>query len=449
MHHERRNMKTVSSRVAARWWVPTLVIVCACRAPLVACPYSIRDSAFISGTAASSYQLQILVKGDEPAGDSASTEKITEWLSVGASAWLEAANVEARVLDVSDADARDALPDGFSIPRDLPAAILVSPRGVATTLPGIAPGKISLDAVMATALGIVESPLRKGIQKRLAKAWCVVLLVEGTDAAENARARRAFEVAARSITGQSTEMGKVVMVAPEFLSVSHRSTEESILLWSLGLESSGEEKVPVRAVMLIGRGERRGPQLEGDGVTSEELLEMFTMLGRSCSCTTDEMWLSGPALPLEWSEEVEALVKIELGFDPRNPAALGAIKGVLEGASASSLFSEAALGYTETFLGMDVESDPELDPVTESFEVNISDISTSTAPLSVAQGDAESEASDSENGLEAVSGPASDSSADSSIVSLRAGHGALLALSGLALLVLVATTFIVLRARSK
>ncbi len=107
---------------------------------------------------------------------------------------------------------------------------------------------------------------------------------------------------------------------------------------------------------------------------------------------------------------------------------------------------------------MDVESDPELDPVTELFEVNISDISTSTAP-SVAQGPAEAEASDSENGLEAVSGPASssaasssaasESSADSSSASLRAGHGALLALSGLALLVLVATTFIVLRARSK
>ncbi len=140
MHHERRNMKTVSSRVAARWWVPTLVIVCACRAPLVACPYSIRDSAFISGTAASSYQLQILVKGDETAGGSALKDKISEWLSVGASAWLEGANVEARVLDVSDADARDALPEGFSIPGDLPAAILVSPRGVATTLPGIAPG---------------------------------------------------------------------------------------------------------------------------------------------------------------------------------------------------------------------------------------------------------------------------------------------------------------------
>ena len=51
------------------------------------------------------------------------------------------------------------------------------------------------------------------------------------------------------------------------------------------------------------------------------------MLGRSCSCTTDEMWLSGPALPLEWGEEVQALVKIELGFDPRNPEALGAIRG--------------------------------------------------------------------------------------------------------------------------
>ncbi len=456
-------MKKVSSRVVARWWVPPLLLFrlvlllvgVTSLAPLAACPYSIRDSAFIGGTAASPYELQILVSGDQTASGSVSKDKITEWLSVGASAWLEAANVEARVLDVSDGGARDALPEGFSIPRDFPAAILVSPGGAATTLPGIAPGKISLDAVMATALGIVESPLRKDIHKRLAKAWCVVLLLEGTDAAENTRARKAFEVAARSITGQATEMGKVVTAGPELLSVSHQSPEESILLWSLGLESSGEEKVPVRAVMLIGRGERRGPLLEGDELTSGELLEMFTMLGRSCSCTTDEMWLSGPALPLEWSEEIQALVKIELGFDPRNPEALGAIKGVLEGASASSPFSEAALGYTETFLGMDVESDPGLHPVTESFV----DISTSTARLSFTQGDAQAEASDSEKAVEAASGPASssvasssaasDSSSEASNVSLRAGHGALLALSGLALLVLVVVTFIVLRARSE
>ena len=103
---------------------------------------------------------------------------------------------------------------------------------------------------------------------------------------------------------------------------------------------------------------------------------------------------------------------------------------------------------------MDVESDPGLDPVTETFEVDISDISSSTALLSVAQADAESEASDSEKGLEAVSDPASssaesDSSADSSSASLRAGHGVLLALSGLALLVLAVATFIMLRGRSK
>jgi Na+/H+-translocating membrane pyrophosphatase len=49
----------------------------------------------------------------------------------------------------------------------------------------------------------------------------------------------------------------------------------------------------------------------------------------------------------------------------------------------------------------------------------------------------------------ASSSAASDSSSEASNVSLRAGHGALLALSGLALLVLVVVTFIVLRARSE
>lgn len=234
------------------------------------------------------------------------------------------------------------------------------------------------------------------------------------------------------------------------INVHDGDPEERILLWSLGLETVGERNVPARAVMLVGRGERRGPQLEGEDITSQRLLEMFTMLGRSCSCTTDGMWLSGPSLPLEWSEEIEALVRVELGFDPRNPAALGAIRGVLDGldgAAAPGALADPALGYTETLfeadmgVGLDPREGPsELDVATRT----VSSIDARTGPV------AEASVAEESGRLadRAPSAEGSISSPGESIAPSRAGHGALLALTGLALLVLAAVTVVVLRGRA-
>lgn len=437
-----------------RWsWPPVLllswVVAWGALPPLAACPYSIRDSAFISGTVASPYELLILVRGDPTtAGGRASRDEISGRLSVAASAWLEEANVNARVVDVAEAAARDALPEGFSVPAELPIALLVSPGGAFTTLATIGPDRLSLDAMMATTLGVVESPLRKGIQSRLATAWCLVLLIEGADPGENARARRAFEVAARSIAGRVTEMGKVVTEAPQLISVAQKSAEENLLLWSLGLESSRDADVPVRAVLLVGRGERRGPMLEGEAITSGALLEMFTMLGRSCSCTTDEAWLSGPALPLEWSKEMQAIVKKELGFDPRNPEALGAIKGVLEGASEADPFSEAALGYSETFLDLELDTGDGEDSSTLSAATEPGDATSAPQPTVFREvNETETAASIEARKIEAVA--ASEPEAvSSSGGELRAEYGVLLVLSGLAGLVLLVATAVVLRRRT-
>ena len=76
------------------------------------------------------------MKGDTAAAGAATKEKIAEWLSAGASAWLEGANVQARVLDLADPAARDELPAGFTPPPELPAAILVAPGGASMILPG-------------------------------------------------------------------------------------------------------------------------------------------------------------------------------------------------------------------------------------------------------------------------------------------------------------------------
>ena len=460
-------MKKLSNRGAWAGFLPVLVFAWgALSTALIACPYSIRDAAFIGGGAASRYRLNFLFNSDAP-GSSVSAEQLAEWLSVGASAWFEDANVEAGVLDLADPRAREQVPEDFSVPAELPAAILVSPANRAMVLPdvdsrgagarppasaGHTARKLSLDSVMGTALRVIESPLRRGIHDRLVKSWCVVLVVEGTSKAQNARAKKAVGDAAKSITGQATEMGKVVTEGPALLTVSYRDPAEQIVLWSLGLqhaeakagekaeakagEKAGENSdadVPVRVVMLVGRGERRGPLLEGDAVTAKKLLEMFTMLGRSCSCTTAEMWLSGPSLPLEWTAETEDAVEIELGFDPQNPAALGAIKGVLEGASISQPFSEAALGYSEIVLET-YSGDAEADE-------SISDL-IAAEMLAADEGQASSAEESSDDSEQVVSAPPPPEPS-------RVGHGALMAIFGVAFLVFVAATVIVVRRSSR
>jgi hypothetical protein len=198
---------------------------------------------------------------------------------------------------------------------------------------------------------------------------------------------------------------------------------------------------------------------------------MFTMLGRSCSCTTDETWLAGPSLPLQWSREIEDLVKAELGFDPEHPEALGAIKGVLQGAAASRSFGEAALGYTETLLGVDDEAPP-VDPGAEPPPAHAarSEVGAGAADeresggeppatrtaLEIAAASASGErptaasAGSASTPAEPDAPPRAEHGALERPAPSRAGHGVLLALSGLALVVLAGATLVVLRrSRSK
>ena len=71
------------------------------------------------------------------------------------------------------------------------------------------------------------------------------------------------------------------------------------------------------------------------------------MLGRSCSCTTDPRWLSGPAMPLVWEPEMEKAVEDELGFDPQNPDALKSIAEVLAGGAGLRSLEDVGFGYRE------------------------------------------------------------------------------------------------------
>ena len=316
-----------------------------------ACPYSIRDSAFIGSQDPPSYNLYFVVDRNAPI-----REELTEWVELAADAWLGDAATKARVMDRVDARSHrleELLPARSLDPARLPIAVLVSPQEDATIVPGFGPGNVSQDAVMDAVVSVVESPARIDLREHLIESWCAVLIVEGKDLAENARAEKAIRAAIQRITGTTTEMGKVVTTGPYLYTVSPDDVNERLFLWSLGLAEPDADTTTVRATMLVGRSERRGPIFAGAEITADSLYDAFVMLGRSCSCTTAEMWLTGPIPPLDWGPEMQDAVSDELGFDPRDPEAVRSIRNVVAGIRGPTGFGgSTAFGYHETYIEM-------------------------------------------------------------------------------------------------
>jgi len=340
------------TRVSSHGAILTAVaaaIACLVTAHAAACPYSIRDSAFIGRGSSTPFLLVVLTRTDAPG-----RAQLAKSVEVATAAWLADSNVVARLVDVDGPRAKD-LPDAvrarFATPDTTPAAVLISPSDRALDLDGLGPSASSERVVLESFGHAVASPVRRDLPQRLISSWCVVLFVAGTDDARNASARAAIDAAAKSIVGKSTELGKVIASAPTVLSVEAESREERTLLWSLGLDAPAGDDAserPARAIILAGRGETRGPLLEGEEISVAKVTEVLEMLGRSCSCTTSPTWLIGRGVPLVWKSSHEAAAREALGFDPQDPNVLRSIRGERRPeADALVGFDEFDIGYDE------------------------------------------------------------------------------------------------------
>ena len=202
------------TRVSSHGAILTAVaaaIACLVTAHAAACPYSIRDSAFIGRGSSTPFQLVVLTRTDAPG-----RAQLAKSVEVATAAWLADSNVVARLVDVDGPRAKD-LPDAvrarFATPDTTPAAVLISPSDRALDLDGLGPSASSERVVLESFGHAVDSPVRRDLPQRLISSWCVVLFVAGTDDARNASARAAIDAAAKSIVGKSTELGKVIASA--------------------------------------------------------------------------------------------------------------------------------------------------------------------------------------------------------------------------------------------
>ena len=326
---------------------------------LEGCPYSIRDSAFIGRGSAVPFRLVFPSRNDK-----AGRTKLLSWIEKASASWLRDSNVVAELVDLREKESSlpRRLHDNLRDTRTPPAAILLAAddRVYRFDPPGAEP---NADSVMRIAATAVDSPMRAGLQSTLVDSWCVIVFTPGSDPSANTSARTAISRAAKKLAGKSTELGKVIESAPRIIEVTATTKDEAIVLWSLDLVREGEklDRRPPRAVIVAGRGETRGPTLEGDDVDEAKMSELLEMLGRSCSCTTSPKWLIGTAIPLTWNDTTRRAARDQLGFDPLDPKVLRSIRGATrlpDQLTGLDSFDAIELGYEEIDLEGDVQPEP-------------------------------------------------------------------------------------------
>jgi hypothetical protein len=113
-------------------------------------------------------------------------------------------------------------------------------------------------------------------------------------------------------------MPKAISRPPVFVMIDSKSLiSEKILLWSLALD--GEEVSEPRAAVIYGRGRWIGPMFRGKEITEDNLANVLFIIGQDCECGLDHRWLQGTMLPARWTNEMQAQVAENLGFDPESP----------------------------------------------------------------------------------------------------------------------------------
>lgn len=312
------------------------------------CPYSIRDVGFVDLNSLP-YRLYFFVKDD-----TAQKENVASAFKQASGVVLMDSNVEAEIVNVDQQKDHPAMEYlRFWEIETFPAAILLSPRGHSMEIQTIFdPKKPFKETVWPALEKVVASPRREEVMGRIVRAWCVVLLVEGKDSAENAKAKKMVADAIEDITRTMNQAGKTVEEAPHSIILSPDSfAEEEILLWSLGLEDYGSRGP--RVALLYGRGRQFGPVLEGENLTQQNLFQVLSVIGMSCGCDfglDPAIVALGTSIPHKWGRKLRAKVAKDLGFDPDNPMVKMEISGALaahEGVGGAEEGIAEAFAYSE------------------------------------------------------------------------------------------------------
>jgi len=317
------------------------ILVWACLQPCLtlACRYNVRDAGFVD-TETEPYRLYGIIRSNTPADSVAALQEVS-------AAELRDSNIS---LEIVNADRQTNHPALRHLPPG-PAeaslmAVLVSPDGQSLPWSLSQPGRTFRDTLTRALKETVSSPKREAILRTVSRAFGVVLLIEGEQAAENVRARKAIAGALEQIRAQMQSMPKTIAAPPALIVIEAASyARERILLWSLGLDTAPASQP--RAAVLYGRARWMGPLMKGDEITERNLTGILSMIGADCECGLDIAWTRGTRLPVRWDENLHTQVTKALGFDPESPLVKIEVSRIIR---RPGLAKAASLGYQEMAL---------------------------------------------------------------------------------------------------
>lgn len=322
------------------------------------CRYTVRDVGFVD-LGDPGYQLYAFVSDTSSpgvasaCGDTAKTKLLDT-------------NIEFEVIDL-DADEHHA---AYRHVRELeiknfPCTVLVHPDGQAIELPL---GEDSEQARSKFFEDVASSKLRRRITGAVLRHYCVVLLVEGDDAAKNREAAEAVSIAFKAIEKVFDQMPKKVGELPLLIHVPRaEQTSERVLLWSLGIEAKGPRPI---VTVMTGRGRQFGPVLEGSSINDDTVLGILSKAGESCECGLDRSWMRGLRVPLRWDAETRQLASDQLGFDPENPLVKAEISSIVsKGANGKTVEGGGEPTVADLLLGYSEAAIAEEPPLNEPAEV--------------------------------------------------------------------------------
>lgn len=304
-----------------RWTTGICLLGCFFSSVAFGCRYSVRDVGFVD-LGSAPYRLYGYIREDTP------EELTTAFRQISYAALIDS-NIEVSIVDADREKDHPALKYlHFREIKSFPAAILISPDGQSFVLPISLPNKPFKETLWSALDSVVSSPKREEIFQHIVRAYCVVLLIQGSDAAENKRAEEEAVGAIDTIARIMNQMPKPIEDPPYFIVIPPESRlQERILLWSLGVDE--QEVSEPHIAVLFGRGRRIGPLLVGEEIMGRRLLNILYVIGQSCECGLDRRWMQGTMIPLRWDSKIQSEVVEVLGFDAESPMVKTEISQIL------------------------------------------------------------------------------------------------------------------------
>ncbi len=286
-----------------------VLVAFACVAPAHACKYSVRDVGFVSPS-----------------------ERVTLAL-------VHDGSVPADVLKQAEQSLRPALRDSNVLLRVVaPGDPLLADHAEMRKSPGLSlwlvapdravrPLQLPTDLSAKELRALIDSPLLQRVRVASLERFAVLLLIEGTDEAANAKAKGKAALVAAQIDKVLSRLEKPTPQGPELIVVplAERGTID-LLRWSVGDHDAAEPRI----VVVYGQLRRTRHVFAGSSWELPDLFTTLVTLGQSCECDLDRQQYFGPVLPHVWPAESQQRVAELLKFDPANSSVRTEVEAILQ-----------------------------------------------------------------------------------------------------------------------